>query len=106
MHIVDYPGCCTAKVITGFGGTSTAEYGYRPIGTLTQTEVEEALKSRCKQYKERGHAIITATTNDDQVVANKALEAQGWESSKWCTKGAHGNKKLKLWFKCLMDLED
>jgi hypothetical protein len=101
MHSLDFPGCCTAKVFTGFGETVTAEHEYRPYSSPTQEGIECELIQRVKALKERGMGIATAMTNSDQVTANAALEAQGWEHSKWCTKEQHRDKKIRLWFKCL-----
>lgn len=108
MHYISFPGCCTAKIVTSFGQTSIADGAYRPRDgeDVSQASIERELEERCWSMKRDGMGIATAITNDDQVEANAALEAQGWESSRWCTKGSHSDKRIKLWFKCLMDLEE
>jgi hypothetical protein len=105
MHTLEFPGCCTAKVLTGFGETNTAEFEYRPSLRQDRDDIELQLVLHCAELKEIGMGIATAMTNSDQVEANAALEAHGWESSKWCTKGQHSDRKLKLWFKCLDEVE-
>ena len=106
MQAVPYAGCCTAKVVTGFGQTDTADYNYRPGIRLTQGDIENELQKMCEEKKLLGYGILTAITNDDQTTANKALLAQGWEHSKWASKSQHRDKKIRLWFKCLMDVEN
>ncbi len=103
MQTMGFTGCCTASVIVGLGQTSTAEYrGER----LSVAEMRVQLASRCRVAKDHGHAIVTVITNSEQTDANKALLAEGWKHSKWCTKSQHRDTQIRLWHKCLMDLEN
>ena len=102
MHLHDFHGCCTATILTGFGGTSTAEYGSykQPNYSELRDEIVSQLNSTPSKF-----AVVTATTNDQQTIANKVLEDLGFKHSKWMTKTQHSETKLRLWFMPMMDWE-
>jgi hypothetical protein len=112
MEVVEFEGCCTAKIVTGFGQTETAEYEYRPTdnpyleaGELPVNAIEGKLRSLERRRRARGDAVLTAITNNEQVNANEALLNQGWQHSGWMSKTQHPNTKVRLWFKPLMEEE-
>jgi hypothetical protein len=97
MRVFGFPGCCTAKILTGFGQTETAEYAFRPENP--EPSVEELKKefgSRLNAYT--GGAMFVVITNDEQVNANKALQECGFHSSYWMSKNNHPDTKVKLWW--------
>lgn len=98
----DYYGCCTINIITGFGQTLTAEYGLDAEFTLDQ--LREEIRVKCRAAKIVGKAIVTAATNNEQVIANEALELEGFSSSPWCSKTQHPETQVKLWFKPLQEV--
>lgn len=99
MQLKNYPNCCTAKVLVGFGQTDTADYEIRPAGNEMSVEViKSRLGDRLNTCKNSGYAMLTCITNDQQVNANKALEECGFESSDWMEKDAHPETKVKLWW--------
>ena len=51
MKLLPFPGCCTAGILTGFGGTGTAEYQYHPEKEYT----EESMYQEIQQHL---HVIV------------------------------------------------
>lgn len=112
MEVVDFEGCCTAKIVTGFGQTKTAEYEYRPtdnpyheVGELPVGEIEGQLRYLERIHRANGDAVLTAITNNEQVNANKALSNRGWKFSGWMKKTQHPETQVCLWYKPLMEEE-
>lgn len=95
MIIHNFPNCCTAKVLSGFGGTLTSfenRGGREPSVQDVKAELGEVLNSPTHL------AMYTAVTNSEQVNTSKALEEVGFLSSDWMEKDAHPETKVKLWW--------
>lgn len=98
MNIRQFTGCCTAKILTGLGGTITAEDEFRPKTRATVEDIKSFIGTHVNNLRVKGDAVITATTNNEQTVANQALEELGFQSSGWMSKAQHPETKLKLWW--------
>jgi hypothetical protein len=96
MIEVEYAGCCTAKIITGFGQTELGDWDFRP----GEDPSVKGIKARIGVVLNRNinMAVVTATTNDQQANANQALEECGFLSSDWMSKEQHPETKVKLWW--------
>lgn len=97
MQLTSFAGCCTAKIITGLGGTATAEHG-RGLN-ITDRHMKELLREKVDYCRRMGYAVVTITTNNQQEQANRVLEEEGWEGSTWMSKTQHPETKLRLWWK-------
>jgi len=103
MLVSGFAGCCTAKIIQGFGGTILADHGWGH--TYTVEELTRLLLDECENLELCGNGIAVATTNSDQPIANAALEQAGFQYSRWCRKTQHQETKVRLWFKPLLEEE-
>ena len=93
-----FPYCCTAKVICNFGETHTSEGGsYHAEYERIKSEVERLMRNHLTG-RFSPDAILTAITNNEQKVANKVLRELGWKSTKFVSKQAHPETKIKLWY--------
>lgn len=91
----DFPGCCTATILTGFGECKTADYRLRHnMNTLAVD-----LKRAEIDAKEDGKAVLLAITNSDQKEARKILRAAGWKRTRALEKDAHPETTITLWWK-------
>lgn len=99
-NLVDFPGCCTAKILTGFGETEYGEYRFRPEGNkLKDGELTEYLNKQVPWLKRSGqYALVFATTNSHQKTAIKELEAFGFQRTPEVAKEAHHDANLIGWY--------
>lgn len=96
--IKDFPYCCTAAILYNFGESyAAAGGGYEPDAKAFEKTILEEIKT----HKVYGYAMITAITNSQQKCANKVLRRLGFKSSRWMSKTAHQDTKIKLWYKQL-----
>lgn len=98
MTTVDFPACCTAIIVRDFGESDAAEGGNQ---VYTPEKINNFLEAREKTHKAYGKAMVVATTNSEQKVANGVLLARGYKHSKWMSKPQHKNTKVRLWYKIL-----
>lgn len=98
MKNLDFPHCCTAKIIVDFGESAVAAGGNRPV---TVDEITKYLQKTITSYKGYGYAMLVATTNTQQKSANKALANAGFEHTTWMKKTAHPETRVRLWWKQL-----
>jgi len=94
MRYIGFPNCCTATILYDLGGTSVSGMSTWPISKEDITQYITHLLDNCYG----GHTIVVAT-NSEQKVANEALRDMGFSHSKWMSKDAHPNTKLRLWWK-------
>lgn len=97
MQLVDFPGCCTAKIITGFGGTNTAEHRYRPAVPFTENTLFAALTELLEKAHRQGQAMVFATTNTAQELPNKVLPRIGFQKVEESKKSNHSEYGLIGW---------
>lgn len=99
-QLVDFPGCCTAKILTGFGETPYGEYAFRPDGNkLKEGQLTEYLEKQIPWLKRSGqYALVFATTNSHQKTAIKELEAFGFQRTPEVSKMAHYDANLIGWY--------
>lgn len=92
MPSSEFPGCCTARVISGFGHCHTSIQG-------AEFTNAENLKKHLLHLRRNGYAVATAITTNTQTDGVKTLtEFGGWQSSEWMSKTQHPETKIKLWW--------
>lgn len=91
-----FPHCCTAKIITDFGESVFAEGGSRNV---TYDEIKNYIEDQLKSYYNANLAMFVATTNSEQVTANKVLLDLKFKHSVWMKKRQHPGTKVRLWWK-------
>lgn len=94
MKSVNFPGCCTAKVLHNLGGTPLAA-GRK--SNWPEEKLKAWLMVKIRNY--RGRSCLVVTTNDQQTTVNKVLKELGFEHSAWMSKTQHSESKLRLWWK-------
>lgn len=99
IYSVDFPHCCTAKIIYGFGGTTTADVNAYQIATKEELNLQIEAKER--YAKTTGNAVVIITLNSAQKIGDKVLRSRGYKHSKWMSKSAHPKVKLRVYYKAL-----
>lgn len=98
-RLVDFPGCCTAKILTGFGETDTADWAYRPEAGMTFEDMLAEVEGMLQVQQNGGRvALIFATTNSDQKMGEKLLETVGFKRTPEVTKNQHSDKTVTGWW--------
>lgn len=100
LMVRDFPVCCTMKILTGFGGTRVAGRHTHGVN-MSRAEMDADLGRIITEQRDRGMAVLSATTNDEQTDANAALRAAGFAHSRWASKGNHPETRVRLWYKRL-----
>tara|TARA_R110000744_G_C19319844_1_gene557525 strand:+ start:50 stop:379 length:330 start_codon:yes stop_codon:yes gene_type:complete len=99
MKVKSFPHCCTAQILCGFGQTYTAPESLEANFTdPTVEQIKSQIGVKLNASRTSRHAMLTATTNDQQTNANQALEECGFLSSDWMSKEQHPETKVKLWW--------
>ena len=93
-ELVEFPHCCTAKIMVDFGESFAAEGGYYK---LSLEEMEVAIRAELVLLSSN-IGMVTVTTNDAQKTANTTLLKLGFEHSPWIYKNAHINTRIRLWW--------
>lgn len=104
MNLVTFEGCCTAKIITGFGQTGTAEYEYRPETPLTHYQMAKGMAAHMVTQRRRGDATLVVTLNNQQKAGLDVLRGLGWHVSPALHKRAHSETQLHVCYTALHDL--
>lgn len=101
MKVSDFPGCCTANVLSGFGNSETGmRTGDVPAGGYTPEQFERMVQQKIDYYLgTMGRAILTATLTDEQVKEAKVLKKLGFKHTRWIKKRAHRETRLRLYWK-------
>lgn len=94
MYVEDFPGCCNAHVVWGFGGSRAGQRVKHDIGI---DELTTELKGIIKEHGE--YRILVVTTNNEQVAANRVLMEQGFARSEWIAKVHHPETKVRIWWR-------
>lgn len=98
MQLVDFPGCCTACVLVGFGQSDTAQYNYRPEREYTEETFYKEAKELLEQAGRGNSATVIAITNSDQTTAMKVLPKLGFVLvQQEIGKRAHEDKTLNTY---------
>lgn len=95
MRLLSFPGCCTANVLSGLGGTTNAEHGI--FSSHTASKLKGLIIQELDLFS-KDMAVLTITTNDQQKTANKVLGELGFLHSPWMSKEHHSETKLRLWY--------
>lgn len=93
LRLSDFPRCCTTKILHEFGDSGTT-----PGESLTEDQIVEQATALINQARADGNAIITATTNDSQQTAVRALNRLGFAHSKWASKTRHPETRVRVWY--------
>lgn len=96
MKTLEFPHCCTAKLMVDFGESIYAEGGDQEYSLK---QVEKFIKGEFTNWYNNSLAFFTVVTNSDQKIANKALRNLKFKHSKWMSKTAHPETKVRLWWK-------
>lgn len=101
MKVSEYPGCCTAVVLSGFGNSQTGERGLEvPADGHSPEEFERLVKQKLDYYLgTMGKAVVTCTLTDEQDKEAKVLKKLGFKHSRWISKRAHRETRLRLYWK-------
>jgi len=95
LTVKQFWNCCNARIVGGFGGTITGEYGGDNDGA-TVYQLRTMLK---KVIHNEGHNLLVAITNNQQVRANKALRLCGFEHTPWMSKLWHPDTTMRMWYR-------
>lgn len=99
LKVKNFPHCCTAKILSGFGQTGTAPEALdHKFVNPTVSQIKSDLGIQLNAAKDMGHAVITVIVNDEQVNACQALKETGFLSSDWMSKKNHPDTKVMLWW--------
>tara|TARA_R110000851_G_scaffold258416_1_gene410878 strand:- start:948 stop:1280 length:333 start_codon:yes stop_codon:yes gene_type:complete len=99
LKIKNFPHCCTAKVLCGFGQTGTAPEAYNAkFIDPTVKQIKTEIGIQLNAAKAMGNAVVTVIVNDEQVNACQALKEAGFLSSDWMSKKNHPETKVMLWW--------
>ena len=90
-----FPGCCTAKIITGLGGSSTVSHA--PGQQPDEKELAAELTKHMEQQTLDGNGILVITTTSEQTVAETVLPKLGWQKCMTSHKKRHSETILTLW---------
>lgn len=95
MEIRDFPYCCTAQLMVGFGESEVAEGG---DFKMSLEDMKSRISMQMNYWVEEDCAMVVATTNSEQKTANKALKELGFDCSEWMYKSQHPETKVRLWW--------
>lgn len=102
MEFWDFPHCCTADILVGFSGTSTALSTVHGVPPATTKDVVEHVVA---YFSGRvTGAMLCATTNNEQKAVNKAFRLLGFDHTKWQSKLTHANTKVRFWWVSVEDV--
>lgn len=104
MKLVPFAGCCTARILTGFGQTFTAEHQYRPEQPYTEKTMFQELLSHLETAGRNNVATVISITNSDQTIAATVLPRAGFvEVQKELAKRQHADKTISTWVYTVTD---
>lgn len=99
MNVRDFPGCCTAKVLTQFGQERAAEFRTG----IPEDNTPENLQRILEGSKRGGMGMITAILTQNQTHGIELLEGAGFKNTGWVSKAAHPETKIALFYLSLED---
>ena len=89
MKLLSFPGCCTARILAGFGESGTASWDLRPAKPYTEHSFFEEAKE---------HLRDAATTTQEQTTAIAVLPKLGFSCvAKDVKKNQHAEHTLSMW---------
>lgn len=106
MRFVPFPGCCTARILLGFGETNAGDHLSREARDdhygRTYEQKLQWLVSELAEYARRGDAAhIVAMTTTQQQEGIRLLTAAGFVKSDEGQKNAHRETNLISWVKVI-----
>lgn len=106
MQLEYFPGCCTARVLVGFGQSNAAEWGYRPNVPYTNETFYKEARELIERAGRQNAATIIAITNNDQTVAMEVLPKLGFKLvQEKLGKNAHADKSLNTYVYTINDAD-
>lgn len=97
MELLNFPGCCTARVLVGFGGTDMASYHRFSKGDDSDEQMFKEIMEHLLTAHRTGMAIVFATTNSQQEQANRVLPQAGFKKTDTAAKENHQEFTLTGW---------
>ena len=98
MKLLPFPGCCTARILAGFGESGTASWDLRPAKPYTEHSFFEEAKEHLRDAGRAQAAIVTATTTQEQTTAIAVLPKLGFSCvAKDVKKNQHAEHTLSMW---------
>lgn len=99
MQVLSFPGCCTAKVIAGFGQESNAGWSVRSDKAYTLEQMKEEIHRLVSGPQiGRHYAIVTAALTTRQTTGIQALTELGWQTTGAKDKRGHSETDLLMFF--------
>lgn len=98
MKTLEFPYCCTAKIIADFGESDIAEGGNYEV---TYDSIKDGIIKKYKDWYNQNLAMFVIITNSEQITTNTVLEDLEFMCSDWMSKPQHANTQVKLWWKPL-----
>lgn len=99
MFLDDYPECCTALCLGGFGGESPESYkddGWDYVESVK--DIIDYCNKKIPLTKKDGFGLVVAITTDVQKYANEALEKLGFYHHEADKTRNKDTGKLHMWF--------
>ena len=98
MQLVEFPGCCAAKVLVGFGQSNTAAWGFRPDREYTEESFFGEALHHLAHAGRYNYATVIAITNSDQTTAISVLPKLGFVCVQQdLGKNQHADKTISTW---------
>lgn len=99
MKVVSYPGCCTAKILMGFGQETNAAWEARPAKLQTVEEMKVEADKLIRGYMiGRHNGIVSACLTSRQTRGIQALTELGFHSSGAKVKNGHRESQLLTFY--------
>ena len=89
MRLIDFPGCCSAKILTAFGQERNAVYG---MGTDDVTQVK--LESLLTYERMIEVGLVVAILTQNQTVGIDLLLKNGFVQGPWVRKNKHHDTQI------------
>jgi hypothetical protein len=93
-----FPFCCSIRLFGELGGTRNADHYVKE--PPTKESIKEYIIGLIDHERYYDMCAVCCTTNDEQIIANKALKELGFSHSKWMYSGVH-DTKVRIWWKAL-----
>ena len=96
MRMDYFPGCCTLKILSEFGGTEAADHIIRE---QSAGDIKEAIEICMETIQYQGLAAMVITSNNEQIMLNSVLRDMDFKHTKWMKKTMHCTTKVRMWWK-------
>lgn len=101
MQVQPFPGCCTAKIIVGFGQEANAGFTARAEQRYTEeTMRQEVHRLLTGPQIGRHYGLVFATLTTRQTMGIKVLTEMGFKDTEAKVKQGHGETRLHGFYIC------